>query len=92
MTLDATMKVWRMSHLIPELNGIEKRGMGSAYCDGMCKNPHAIKLVKMAAMDLQRRDPIEAKWGGICNFLDKELCMQSYGKGEGRGILFSSCI
>ncbi len=40
-------------------------------------------------MDLQRRDPIEAKWGGICNFLDKELCIKPYGKGEGREILFS---
>ena len=46
----------------------------------------------MAAIDLQRRDPSEVKWGGICNFLDKELCMQSYGKGEGRGILFSHNI
>ena len=63
--------------------------MGYVYCDGLCKKPHAIKLVKMAAMDLQRRDPIEAKWGGMGNFLDKELCMQPYGKGEGRGILFS---
>ncbi len=53
-------RVWRMSHLIPELNATEKSGMGYAYCDGMCKNPHPIKLVKMAAMDLQRRDPIEA--------------------------------
>ena len=43
-------------------------------------------------MDLQRKDPSEVKWGGICNFLDKELCMQSYGKGEGRGILFSHNI
>ena len=43
----------------------------------------------MAAIDLQRRDPSEVKMGGICNFLDKELCMQPYGKGEGRGILFS---
>jgi hypothetical protein len=61
MTLDTTMKVWRISKLIPELNANEKSGMGSAYCEGMCKNPHAIKLVKMAAMDLQRRDPTEAK-------------------------------
>ena len=41
MTLDATMKVWRMSHLIPELNGSEKSGMGYAYCDSLCKKPHA---------------------------------------------------
>ena len=46
----------------------------------------------MAAINLQRRDPSEVKWGGICNFLDKELCMQPYGKGEGRGILFSHNI
>ena len=46
----------------------------------------------MAAIDLQRRDPSEVKWGGICNFLDKELCMQPYGKGEGRGILVSQNI
>ena len=41
MELDTTMKVWRISHLIPELNGIEKSGMGSALCDGLCKNPLA---------------------------------------------------
>ena len=41
MELDATMKVWRVPHLIPELNGIEKSGMGYAYCDGLCKKPHA---------------------------------------------------
>ena len=46
----------------------------------------------MAAMDLQRRDPSEAKWGGTGNFLDNELHMQSYGKGEGRGILLSHNI
>ena len=49
-------------------------------------------LAKMAAMDLQKRDPIEAKWGGMGNFLDKESCVKPYGNGEGRGILFSSCI
>ena len=43
-------------------------------------------------MDLQRRDPREAKWGGTGNFLDNELHMQSYGKGEGRGILLSPDI
>ena len=43
-------------------------------------------------MDLQRRNPREAKWGGMGNFLDKELHVQSYGKGEGRGILFSHDI
>ena len=46
----------------------------------------------MAAIDLQRRDPSEAKWGGTGNFLYKELHVQSYGKGEGRGILFSHNI
>ena len=46
----------------------------------------------MAAIDLQRRDPSEAKWGGTGNFLDKELHVQSYGKGEGRGILLSPGI
>ena len=46
----------------------------------------------MAAIDLQRRDPSEADWGGTVNFLDKELHVQSYGKGEGRGILFSHNI
>ena len=46
----------------------------------------------MAAIDLQKRDPSEVKWGVICNSLDKELCIQSYGKGEGRGILFSHNI
>ena len=46
----------------------------------------------MAAIDLQRRDPSEAKWGGTGNFLDKELHEQSYGKGEGRGILLSHNI
>jgi len=39
MTLDAVMRVWRISHLIPELNGVEKSGRGYAYCDGLCKKP-----------------------------------------------------
>ena len=92
MTFDAVMRVWRVSHLIPELNGVEKSGRGYAYCDGLCKKPQALKLAKMAAMDLQKRDPIEAKWGGMGNFLDRESCAKPYGNGEGRGILFSSCI
>jgi hypothetical protein len=41
MELDATMKVWRVPHLIPELNGNEKSVMGSALCDGLCKKPLA---------------------------------------------------
>jgi hypothetical protein len=39
MTLDVVMSVWRISHLIPELNGVEKSGRGYAYCDGLCKKP-----------------------------------------------------
>ncbi len=50
------------------------------------------RLVKMAAMDLQRRDLREANWSGMGNLLDKESCVKPYGNGEGRGILFSSCI
>ena len=42
MTHDVVMKVWRNSHLIPELNGIEKSGMGYAYCSGLCKKPNAM--------------------------------------------------
>jgi hypothetical protein len=41
MTLDTTMKVWRISHLIPDLYANEKSIMGSALCDYLCKNPHA---------------------------------------------------
>ena len=41
MTLDTTMKVWRVPHLMPEMNGNEKSMMGSALCDYLCKNPHA---------------------------------------------------
>ena len=42
MTLDAVMKVWRISHLIPELNETENSGMGYAFCGGLCKKPHAM--------------------------------------------------
>ena len=42
MMLDVVMKVWRISHLIPELNGTEKSGMGYGYCGGLCKKPHAM--------------------------------------------------
>jgi len=42
MTLDVVMNVWRISHLIPELNGVEKSGRGYAYCGGLCKKPNAM--------------------------------------------------
>ena len=68
--VDVDTKLQYDSSLLINVTEEEAKSFGGTFCQGMCKNPIYLAIVKLAATDCRGRREEESKWGSSFCFYD----------------------
>ena len=68
--VDVDTKLQYDSALLKDVTEEEVKSFGNMFCEGMCKNPKYLVIVKLAAVECRGRREEESKWGNSFCFYD----------------------